>query len=198
MSNAVFPRLPGLEWNLVKKPVFSTRIHTAASGKEIRAALWSYPQWEISLSYEFLRDDATEELQTLLGFFLQRRGAFESFLFEDEDDNQVAGQQIGTGDGETAAWQFLRTYGGFIEPVMAVKAAPAPRVYLDEVEQTGGYSLNLTTGVLTFTEAPDEGAVITADFGFYYRVRFKEDLAEFEKFMHQLWSLRELTLVTVK
>ena len=81
MSNAVFPTLPGLDWNMVWTPTYSTKTQVATSGKEYRAALMSSPVYTVQLVYEFLRAGAARELQTLVNFYLARQGSFDNFLF---------------------------------------------------------------------------------------------------------------------
>lgn len=126
MSNIVFPTLPGLTWDVIRRPNFSTRIQTATSGKKNTAAFWTYPIWDFSLTYNFLRETTGyTELQTLAGFFLARQGGFDSFLYTDPIDNAVTGQAVGTGDGVTTAWVLPRAWAGFVEPVWALNGAPA-------------------------------------------------------------------------
>lgn len=198
MSNAVFPTLPGLAWSVLRTPRWATRVQTAVSGKETRTADWSTPSWQWELRYELLRDDATDELRTLMGFFLQRQGAYDSFLFQDPDDNRVTGQIIDlSASGASATFQLIRTLGGFVEPITAIDAVSA--VYIDgAVQPISAWGVDPSTGVLTFSSAPPAGSAITADFGFYFRVRFKEDQAEFEKFARNLWSLKTIHLVSLK
>lgn len=118
MSNSVFPALPGLSWSVNKTPKFSTRIQRAVSGREFRSPYYSYPLWSYNLSYEVLRADSINlELQTLMGFFMQRQGAYDSFLYSDPSDNAVTTQQIGTGNGSNKVFQLTRTLGGFTEPI---------------------------------------------------------------------------------
>ena len=50
MSNAIFPTLPGLKWGTTRTPQWSTQVQQASSGREMRAAFWSYPRWKYSLS----------------------------------------------------------------------------------------------------------------------------------------------------
>lgn len=203
MSTAVFPSLPGLGWSVDKQPEFSTIVRTATAGQETRVALWSSPRWRFTLTYDLLRADATQELQTLMGFFLQRQGQFDSFLYQDPDDNQVTGQPLGLGDGTTTSFQLLRSFGGFVEPVRAPNLGQAINVYLNGVAQpSSGWSVSgwgtATPGMLAFTTAPSAGAAISADFSFYFPVRFNADVAEFSQFMHQLWELKQIELVGVK
>jgi uncharacterized protein (TIGR02217 family) len=197
MSNAVFPVLPGLAWDVVKRPTFSTIVQRAASGREVRAALWSSPIWQWELTYDLLRDDATNELRTLMGFFLQRQGSFDSFLYSDPTDNAVTGQLIGTGNATTKIFQMTRTLGGFVEPVFDVSGTPT--IKLNGVTQAtpGQYTIS-SSGVVTLVTAPASGVTITGDFSYYFRCRFMEDMAEFQNFASKLWELRTLELMGVK
>jgi len=202
MSTAVFPTLPGLAWSVDKQPEFSTVVRASASGQETRVALWANPRWHFKLGYDLLRADAAQELQTLMGFFLARQGQYDSFLYQDPDDNSVTSQAIGAGDGATTAFQLVRTLGGAAEPMRAPNLGATLNVYLGGVLQaSSGYSVSgwgtATPGMLSFATAPGAGVPIAADFSFYFPVRFAADLAEFSEFMHQLWELKQIELVSV-
>src|SRR5229473_1666909 len=123
MSNAIFPTLVGLGWSVKRVPMWKTRVQEAISGKETRIADWSFPRWKWELAYDFLRGDAGHaEFQSLAGFFNQRQGVFDSFLYQDADDNGATAQLLGSGDGATRSFQLVRTLGGFIEPIIAPNA----------------------------------------------------------------------------
>jgi uncharacterized protein (TIGR02217 family) len=195
MSDIVFPALPGLQWDRLKKPTFSTSVHKAVSGKEARASFWFYPIWQIELAYEILRADATDELNTLMGLFLQMHGAFDTFLYEDPEDCTVVNQGIGTGDGAVRNFQLLRRIGSFVEPIKAINGTP--QIYLDGViQEEAGWTV--ANGLVTFAVPPANGVMMSASFSFYFRCRFLEDEAEFSQFMYKLWSLKQITLVSVK
>jgi len=196
VSNAVFPTLPGLTWDIKRSPEFKTTIVTGADGGETRIGNWVYPLWHWKLTYEFLRDDATDELRTLLGFFLARSGRLDDFLLLDPDDCEVTGQVIGVGDGTTATFQCARELGGYAEPVTVLRENPV--IYLGGVRRTAGWSVGLTTGLVTFAPVPARGTVITADLSYYWRVRFDMDMAEFNQFAEKLWDLQECSLVSVR
>jgi len=194
MSNAIFPELPGLKWDTTKKPKFSTRIHEATSGKEYRASYWTSPKWYFGLSYEVL--DETEEqndLRILGGFFLARKGRFDSFLYRDETDCSVTDQAIGTGDGTRTSWQLVRSFGEFTEPIKNIDGTP--EVFIDGAKT--GYTIS-TTGVVTFAGVPGAGAKITANFNYFFRCRFDLDEAEFSQFMQDLWELKKMEMVSLK
>lgn len=193
MSAAVFPVLPGLGWNLGKAPQWSTRIQKAVSGKELRAALMSYPVYKFSLTYEVLRaETAYAELQSLIGFFNARQGAFDSFLYDDAADNTAAAQTFGAGNGGSTAFQLIRTLGGNTEPVMNLNGNPS--IYVAGVLKTLTTDYTLSNGMVTFVAAPANGAALTWSGSYYYRCRFLQDAADFENFLYQLWKLQKLEL----
>lgn len=193
MSEEVFPDLPGLTWDGAKSPEFRTTIVPGADGSETPIANWANPLWHWTLKYELLRDDATDELRTLMGFFLRRLGRADDFLYDDPSDNAVTGQLLGIGNGATTTFQAVRSFGGFVEDVKNLKVPPV--IYVAGVPVTSGWSVN-SKGLITFAEPPANGAVITADLKYYWRVRFDADMAEFNEFAEALWEMQELKLVS--
>ncbi|HVC50977.1 MAG TPA: DUF2460 domain-containing protein [Stellaceae bacterium] len=204
---AIFPALPGLGWSVTKAPRFATRIQRAISGRELRVLDQPYPIWTWTLTYRLLRDKwdtrgaggpgaGYDELRTIAGFFLQQQGAFEAFLFDDPSDDAVTGQIIGTGDASTSVFQLVRSMSGFSEPITAPNALTG--IYFNGVQQSpAGYAVDALTGLVTFTTPPPAAAIITADFTYWFRVRFADDTAEFENFMYQLWQLKQVKLQSV-
>ncbi|HTQ35266.1 MAG TPA: DUF2460 domain-containing protein [Stellaceae bacterium] len=210
---AIFPALPGLGWSVSKTPRFATRIQRAVSGRELRVVDQPNPIWTWTLTYSLLRDahdtraasgpgTGYDELRTLAGFFLQQQGAFQPFLFDDPTDDVVSAQAIGTGDGSSTVFQLVRTMGvalpsgGFGEPITAPNVVSA--IYFNGVRQgASGYTIDPATGLVTFTNPPPAGQLITADFTYFFRVRFADDTAEFENFMYQLWALKQVQLQSV-
>lgn len=197
MSSATLPSLAGLMFPVVRSPRWSTKTQTSTSGKETRLALWSYPIWQYTLAYDVLRSDANAELQTLAGFFNARQGSFDSFLFNDPDDNSVTLQTFGTGNGSTASFQLSRTFGGFLEPVQATNSAPA--IYVAGVLKTltTDYTIS-STGLVTFVTAPANAAALTWTGTYYWRCRFMDDAINLEKFMATLWDLKALKFQSIK
>lgn len=199
MSNAIFPALPGLAWDVVKTPRWNTKVQSSVGGKEVRARFFAAPIWRWQLSYEVLRQaSAFQELQTLVGFFNQRQGRFDSFLYSDPTDNSVTAEQFGTGNGSQVTFQLVRNYGGFVESVVNVNVFAT--LYVNGVAKTYGpdYTVDNSTGLVTFAVAPASGAVLTWTGTYYWRVRFDQDTADFQNFLNQLWTLKQLVLVSVK
>lgn len=201
MSQVVLPAMPGLKWGSVKTPMWSTKIQRSASGRELRAAYFSAPLYKISLSYEVLRSGALAELQTMIGFFNSRRGSFESFRYWDPEDHSVTNQNFGVVVAGQTQYQLVRTYGGFIEAVLApeLSGAGTPVISVNGVVKTAGTHYTLSDdGVVTFATAITAGHALTWSGDFYYRVRFAQDSADFERFLYQLWSLKKIELQTTK
>jgi len=198
VSNVHFPALPGVTWDVKKTPNFSTLIQTAVSGREVRSALMTYPIYLWTLIYDYL-PQATD-FATLIGFFLNRQGSFDSFLYIDPSDRIVAGQGLGTGNGSQTVFPLLRSLGGFVQPV---EDGAASAVYKAGVLQSGA-TWSITSSAigfhdqLTFTTAPGAGAIVTIDFTYSFRVRFDADLAEFNNFSNQLWEMQTIALRGVK
>ncbi|MDO5686754.1 MAG: DUF2460 domain-containing protein [Neisseria sp.] len=198
MSNAIFPKLPGIKWGMSKTPIWRTRVQTSASGRELRAGYYSYPLWKFSLSFEVLRNlGSLQELETLAGFFNARRGSFESFLFEDESDNTVNNQLIGTVRAGQTQYQLVREFGGFIEPVLAVKGTPTVKVG-GVLKAVGTDYAVSPDGVLVFKTALTTGQPIIWSGQFYFRVRFLRDDASFENVFAHLWAAKKIEFQTVK
>lgn len=199
----IFPSLPGLAFSVFKEPQFKTRVQKGVSGRELRLSFQPVPTWLFKLKFNFLRDKSDQrqpnwgttfnELRTLMGFFLQEQGSLTPFYFDDPTDDEVVGQAIGTGDGTTTQYQLVRTMGNFNEPIVAINAIQ--NVYLNGVA-TAAYSY-LGNGIINFSAAPGNGVGITADFTYYFLVRFADDTYSFEYFLYQLWQLQELKLQSV-
>ena len=64
------------------------------------------------------------------------------------------------------------------------------KVYLDSVEQVAGWSVDTTTGLITFGAAPAAGVEVTSDFEFDVPVRFDTDhmAVTIETYRLQAWQ----------
>lgn len=194
MSSLIFPTLPGMTFPVVKTPMWRTRIQEAVSGAEVRIGMWSFPKWKWSLAYDLLRDNASQELWQLLGFFNRVYGQTDDWLFKDPDDCAVTDQLIGTGNGIQTSFQIVRARGGFSEPVRNFVAAPVIKV--------GGavataYEIN-SRGVVAFDIEPASGAAITWTGEYYWRCRFVDEYIDVEKFARLMWETGKVEFQSVK
>jgi len=198
MSNQIYPTLPGIKMDMTRRPVWKTQIKESVSGMEVRASSMAYPIWEFVLQYDFLRSaTALVELQTLVGFFNQMRGAFDDFLWAVPEDSSVTNYQFGVGNGATVNFQLTKAFGGFVEPVYNLNGAPTIKINDVTKSTPADYTIS-STGLVSFTSAPAAAATLKWSGGFYQRVRFMKDQADFERFMYQLWQLKKIELRGVK
>jgi hypothetical protein len=205
----IYPTLIGLGFSVVKRPIFYNARAVSGSGWQVGVGYADTPTWEWDLTYDVLLDvpaslmGATANgLKKILGFYLGQQADLIRFLFPDPDDNQVTAQPIGTGDGLTATWTLVRSYGSGetgTENIGYLNLAGAFNVYLNGVLQSGCSVANTPGQVqLTFGSAPTSGQVITVDMSYYYYVHFKDPTNDFEKFADKLWTLKKVTLESLR
>lgn len=208
-----YPTLPGLTYSVIKRAVGgNTAVAKAASGREIRIGLWTYPEWEWDLMYEYLPDKqangaTVSDLKNLMGFVLFNMGGLTAFPYMDVDDSTVTGQWLGFGDGSNKNFTIIKALGvgafNGAEPIGYLDTTFATKVYVNGVLKTltTDYTLNTTTPYtqqVQFVTAPASSAVVTIDMRYYYMARIKDDTTEFEKFMNQLWAVKKITLASLK
>jgi uncharacterized protein (TIGR02217 family) len=177
--------------------VWDTLLKSSVSGRSYANSRWSYPKWRYRLTFDVLRARASlPEMQELAGFFNLHLGRGDTFRYLDPNDNAVVAQQFAVGNGTQTAFQLVRTFGGYIEPVLEVLNSSIA-VYKNGVND-GLYSINSATGVVTFNSAPANGVLLTWTGTFYWRSRFVNDSLDFNEFMKQFWELRTLEFITEK
>lgn len=201
--------LPGLAFSAKWSPeFFNAPTQTTSTGADIDLALAQTPLHRFELTYDFLRDRwfsarASLEFRTMMGFFLMLGGSVGRFLFRNADDNFVAAQQIGTGDGSTTSFgPVSRSFGanGYYgsEPVGMIDTARPLLVRLGDIAQPASlWTLNTATPLnqnLTFESAPPEGTPVYLDFSYFYYCKFPDNTNTFEKFMDRLWLLQKISI----
>ena len=176
----------------------------------------TYPRWQWELVYSgYIREGSPWfDFENLNGFYLAQYGPLSSLLFRDQLDNQVTGQFIATGDGVTTAFQLVRTFNGFNEPIYVVDtrgaitygpytqpAALTPQAYDNGSPITANFSLEtgiLTTGTLLSPVPISAGHILTATFSFGFRVRFVDDELDFKNVFNTYWQLDSLKLIETR
>ncbi len=156
-------------------PQYSTTVVATASGYEQRNSVWaaSRMSWNVATG---LKNQT--QLDTLIAFFRARKGRAYGFRFKDWSDYQATSQSLGIGDSATKNFQLAKSYvSGPSSETRLIKKPVAGTVvpYLAGVAQTAGWSVDTTTGILSFLVAPAFGLAITADFQFDVPVRFDTD-----------------------
>lgn len=156
-------------------PEFHTDVVVLASGHEQRNSNWA----DARARYNVAHGVKTQaQLEALIAFFRARRGRAYGFRFKDWSDYMATAQTLGTGDGSATAFSFVKRYqSGSVIAVRTIRklVSGTVKIYLDGVEQTGGFSVDLNQGAVTFAAPPGLGVVVAADYEFDVPVRFDTD-----------------------
>lgn len=180
-------------------PEYSTDIVITQGGHEQRNANWSQARARYNVAHGV---KTQAQLDALIAFFRARKGRADGFRFKDWSDYRATGQVIGAGNGSATQFQLVKTYNsGSVTETRAISkpVSGAVTVYLNDVVQSGGaYSVNYTTGMVTFASAPGNGVTVTADFEFDVPVRFDTDRlsATLDAYGSQSWL--DIPLVEIR
>jgi hypothetical protein len=121
-------------------PEFATTVVATGSGQEKRNVNWAEARgrWDVASG---LKKQA--QIDELIAFFRARRG-----------------RALRSGDDSLTQFQLLKHYpSGSVSEVRTITKplAGTGKVYLDGVEQLSGWSVDTTTGLVTFGTAPSVG-----------------------------------------
>ena len=179
-------------------PTFSTDVIEAFSGFEQRNINWSAARARYNVAHGV---KTQSQLDELIAFFRARQGKAIGFRFKDWTDYQAVAQNIGTGNGSQTVFQLTKKYTSSVTVTRIIKKPvnnSALKIYLNAVLQSSGYTVNYTTGAVTFSTAPGSGVAVTADFEFDVPVRFDTDQldAAIDDFGTRSWS--DIPLVEVR
>jgi uncharacterized protein (TIGR02217 family) len=156
-------------------PEFSTEVVVLGSGHEQRNINWTYPRERWNVAYG-VKTKAI--LQALLEFFYARQGRAYGFRFKNHDDFEGLAEQIGVGDSSETQFQLVKIYTsgpGALTRKITKPVAGTVTVFKDSVPDVGGWTIDTTTGIVTFNSAPSGGEILTATFEFDVPMRFDTD-----------------------
>ena len=188
-------------------PERRTQIVELASGDEERNASWANSRRRYDAAYGIRRAD---DLAALVAFFEARNGRLHGFRWKDWADFKsclpsgtpaATDQTIGTGDGATTDFQLVKVYSSGSQSWTRTIAKPVSGtvlVAIDGTEATTGWSVDTTTGIVSFTTAPAAGAAITAGFEFDVPVRFDTDTLDVTLDLERLGSITSIPLIEVR
>ena len=190
---------PDISYGVTGGPEYSTDVVVTGSGYEQRNINW----FQAKCRYQAAHGVRTEDqMRRLLAFFRARRGKAYGFRFKDWLDFMGKGEIIGVGNGETAIFQLIKTYiddSGYTEARKIRKpVAGTVRIYLGGTQQFDGWSVNYTTGIVSFAAAPAAGTIITADYEFDVPVRFDTDHCPLSIKEWEIYSWDNIPLVEIR
>lgn len=181
-------------------PEFSTDVISQLSGFEKRNINWSESRARFDASFGVR---TLEQLSALIAFFRARQGRAYGFRYKDwsdykscDLDETVSAIDVTLGVGDTnqdTQFQLVKDYvsGGTTYTRTIKKPVDGTvRVALNgsEVFSPATWSVDTTTGILTFVSPPGVGAVVTAGFEFDVPARFDIDTLSTSFDTHKVYS----------
>ena len=217
MSFLETPRFPvDVNYGTMGGPVYSTDIVTFGNGSEYRNANWSIPKYEYDIKYAVKSRD---DLLNVADFFTAQQGMAFGFRVKDLWDFTTATNGkaahsrtdviIGTGTGSEVAFQLVKAYVKGSSTVSRVITKPVIGSLLLELNgilQTISthYTVDTTTGIVTFVTPPTNGYIVKAGFEFDVPVRFgTDDLSSIRQLLYttggaDLASLDNIPLIEIR
>ncbi len=163
-----------------------TEVIALVNGFEHRNTPWeqSRRRYDAGLGVKSLDD-----LAAVLSFFEARRGMLHGFRWKDWLDHKsglpsmapgAQDQLLGAGDGTTTQFELVKVYASGGEEFRRRITKPVSgtvHVALDGTAQAegGDFTVDASTGIVTFAVAPASGVAVTAGFEFDVPVRFDSD-----------------------
>lgn len=181
-------------------PGFNTTIFTSQSGFEQRNSNWATSRASYDVAFG-IRDE--QDLADVLEFFYVMRGRATGFRFKDWGDYRITNGNIGTGDGVDTTFQIVKKYtvgaNTYTRTINKIVTGTL-QVYVNSVLQvlTTDYTVNMNTGLITFTSPPGNGLAITVTCEFDVPVRFDIDNMPISWEAFQIQSASGITLVEVR
>lgn len=173
-------------------PGHYTDIIRMDSGAEEAVSRWSSPIRKFNAAYGV---KSFTDLAALRDFYIARLGCGNGFRFRDfldcsSSSNGLATElggaavvdddvEIGTGDGTETAFQLKKFYvsGSQTRTRNITKPVSGTTVIaVNGISQPSGWSVDTTTGIVTFSVAPTNAHPITAGFEFDVPVRFGKEV----------------------
>ena len=188
-------------------PRRKTQIVALANGDEERNASWVNSRRQYDVAYGVRNADA---LATVVAFFEARNGMLYGFRFKDWSDYKstapsltvaATNQSLGTGTGAQTTFQLRKNYTSGARTYSRAITKPVAgtvKVALAGVEVFTGWTVDTTTGIVTFTVPPGVAVAVTAGFEFDVPVRFDADMMDVALDFERLGSITSIPLIEVR
>lgn len=169
---------------------YLTVVSESESGKEQRYQKWLRPKRNFRIR---LRARNLTDTDLVWRFYTRHKGRFDTFLFQNPNENPVLNETIGSGDGVKSVYYFGNKVDSSTGDLILIADSETVQ---RSVGGTGDY-LAFTTyttddpiGQLTTNSVLASGDVLRATtYKFHYRVRFKDDFLTREAFATELWNI---------
>lgn len=188
-------------------PARKTEIVMLGSGFEERNAVWANSRRRYDVGYGV---KSLDDIHSVIGFFEARRARLYGFRFKDFTDFKSCApngsvtptdSSLGTGNGTATQFPLLKVYAsgaGSWTRTIRKPVVGTVHVALNGAEQMSGWSVDTTTGVITFVSAPGSGVTVTAGFEFDVPVRFDTDALSINLESFRAGAIPAIPLVEIR
>lgn len=167
---------------------FFTIVSEGESGVEQRYQKWLKPKRTFRVKLDARQ---LAETDSIWRFYTRMKGSFNSFLFQNPNENPVTAETVGSGDGVRTVFYL----GGKVDFATGdLIAVSGSETITRSVKGTGDYlsfstyTINYPTGKITTNSPLPSGDVLRANYNFQYSCRFKDDSLSREAFATELWN----------
>ena len=184
-----------------------TQVVSLKSGYEERNQSWKHSRRSYDASIG-IRNVA--HLHSVLDFWEARRGRLYGFRWKDWLDYKSSRGRadpdyddvvLDVGDAVKVAFQLVKRYEDVGEEYVRPISKPvigSVLVSLNDVPQGAGWTLDPTTGVVTFAVAPGVGVIVKAGFEFDVPVRFDDDEIRLSADAFQAGSIPSINVIEIR
>lgn len=198
-----------LSFGAMGGPERRTEIITLANGFEERNTPWAHARRRYDAG---LGMRALDDLEVVIAFFEARQGQLIGFRWKDWSDFkscapsldiQATDQLIAIGDEMTQIFQLTKTYRSgdttYIRPISKpVTGSVRVAVGGDPLQDDVDYTVDFTTGLVSFNHPPDLGAEVRAGFAFDVPVRFDTDMIQTSVSNFQAGEVPNIPIVEIR
>lgn len=170
--NFIEERFPTLvSWGMEAGPSFNTEVVKSGAGKPYAYSRWNRPLWKAKgNTANFTKAQGDQVYSFVIAVAQGRLNAFRGKIWP---DYQALVAAFGTGDGVTTAFQLAKPYTfnsrTYSRPIYKPNTDVPPTLAgsFPQIFNNGAlvsallYTLDLTTGIVTFASAPATGRLLT-------------------------------------
>lgn len=162
--------------------MYSTAVVQRRSGRTKKNEEWSSPLYQYQIG---LKNRSAALTRQLYAFFnAVARGRAHGFRFRDWNPGEAVCDNdiLGTGDGAETVFQLNKYYASGSSGFARIVTKPVPGSTTCTIDgtTTTAFTVDTTTGLITFTSPPGNGLIVRASCVFDVPVEFASDSLDIE------------------
>lgn len=198
---------PSISYGSRGGPKRVTQVVTLKSGFEQRNTSWLHSRRSYNAGMGLRK---IGDIYDVIQFWEARRGRLYGFRWKDWSDYKSDMKKtsptptdvlLDNGNGSKTTFQLLKRYssGGeeYARPIQKPVVGTV-RVSLNNVEATSGWTLDSTTGIITFASAPGSGVQVKAGFEFDVPVRFDDEQIEISLDAFEAGAVPDIKIIEIR